>query len=152
MILSYVESLIPPLIPIPGVKIGLANIAVVFALYTLGWRSAFVISLVRVILSSLLFGSTVSMAYSAAGAVLSLSVMLLLMRVGVFSEVGVSVAGGVMHNVGQILMASLILESYGIWSFILPLMISGTLAGTAIGAVSALLVKKTEKYIKIQRK
>ena len=108
MILSYVESLLPS-VGIPGVKMGLANIAVIFALFRFGWKEAAALSLVRVVLASLLFGSVGAMLYSLAGAVLSLAVMALLRRIDRFSTVGISVAGGVAHNAGQILMAMLIL-------------------------------------------
>ena len=104
MILSYVESLLPS-VGIPGVKMGLANIAVIFALFRFGWKEAAALSLVRVVLVSLLFGSVGAMLYSLAGAVLSLAVMALLRRIDRFSTVGISVAGGVAHNAGQILMA-----------------------------------------------
>ena len=110
MILSYVESLLPS-VGIPGVKMGLANIAVIFALFRFGWKEAAALSLVRVVLVSLLFGSVGAMLYSLAGAVLSLAVMALLRRIDRFSTVGISVAGGVAHNAGQILMAMLILQT-----------------------------------------
>ena len=104
MILSYLESLVPS--PgIPGVKLGLANLAVIFALYKLGWKEAAGISLLRVLLVSLLFGHAASLMYSAAGAVLSLLGMILLRRFPQLSCVFVSVSGGVLHNVGQILMS-----------------------------------------------
>ena len=99
LILSYVESLLPS-VGIPGVKMGLANIAVIFALFRFGWKEAAALSLVRVVLVSLLFGSVGAMLYSLAGAVLSLAVMALLRRIDRFSTVGVSVAGGVAHNAG----------------------------------------------------
>ena len=102
LILSYVESKIPALVAIPGVKVGLANIVVIFVLYKLGLKEAIVISAIRVFIVAMLFGSPVSMIYSLAGAVLSLTVMFLLKRFTPLSEVAVSVSGGVMHNVGQI--------------------------------------------------
>lgn len=108
MVLSYVESLFPAFVAVPGVRIGLANIAVVFALYRLGFKEALGISLVRVVLSSLLFGSVLSMAYSASGAVLSLVMMAALKRTKLFGTVAVSVVGGVSHNLGQIAVACLI--------------------------------------------
>ena len=101
MILSFVESQIPAMVAIPGVKVGLANIVVVFALYKLGWKEAAGISLLRVLLVSLLFGHVASLMYSAAGAVLSLLGMILLRRIPQFGCVAVSVTGGVLHNIGQ---------------------------------------------------
>ena len=144
MILSFVESRIPPIVPIPGVKIGLANIAVIFALYKMGWREAITVSLVRVALVALLFGSVVSLAYSFAGALLSLSLMILLRKIGIFTEVAVSVVGGITHNIGQILVAFLILETEVVFYYLPFLMVSGVIAGIGVGVVSALLVKKVK--------
>lgn len=142
MILSFVESQIPAFVAIPGVKMGLANIAVVFALYKLGWKEAAVISLIRVFLVSLLFGTGATLFYSVAGAVLSLLGMILLKATGLFSAVAVSVTGGVLHNVGQIAMACYLLGTNKL-SYYLPfLMLSGILAGIVIGIVAAILVKR----------
>jgi len=145
MILSYLESLLPPLVAVPGVKVGFSNIATVVTLYILGAPSAIAVSVVRVLLSSLLFGNAASLIYSLSGAALALAFMLLLKRLSVFSEVGVSIAGGVAHNAGQIIAACLLMENAGIAAYLPPLVVSGTLAGIAVGAVSALLVKRLSK-------
>ena len=142
MILSFVESRIPPIVPIPGVKIGLANIAVIFALYKMGWREAIAVSLVRVALVALLFGSVVSLAYSFAGAVLSLSLMIILKKLRLFTEIAVSVVGGITHNIGQILVAFILLETSVVFYYLPFLLISGVIAGIGVGAASALLVKR----------
>ena len=147
MILSYVESLIPPLVAVPGVKVGLSNIATVFALYTLGAPAAVTVSVLRVLLSALLFGNFVSLIYSISGAALALAFMILLRRVGIFSSVGVSTVGGVAHNAGQIIAAAVVMENAAIALYLPPLILSGTLAGIGIGAAAGILVKKTEKYI-----
>ena len=140
MILSYVESQIPS--PgIPGVKLGLANLAVIFALYKLGWKEAAGISLLRVLLVSLLFGHVASLMYSAAGAVLSLAGMILLRRIPQLSCVAVSVLGGVLHNVGQILMAWVLMGPNVVY-YLPVLILSGTIAGVAVGVVSALLIRR----------
>ena len=144
MILSFVESQIPAFVAIPGVKIGLANIAVVFVLYKLGWKEAVLISLVRVFMVSVLFGTAVSLFYSVAGAVLSLTGMVLLKRTGLFSTVAVSVTGGVLHNVGQILMACLLLETNVIVYYLPFLILSGVIAGVVIGVVSAIMVNRVQ--------
>ena len=142
MILSYVESMIPS--PgIPGVKLGLANIVVVFALYKLGWGEAAGISLLRVFLVSLLFGHAASLMYSAAGAVLSLAGMILLKKTDRLSCVAVSVIGGVLHNAGQILMAWLLMGPNVVY-YLPVLVLSGTVAGVAIGVVSALIVRRVD--------
>ncbi len=141
MILSYVESLLPS-VGIPGVKMGLANIAVIFALFRFGWKEAAALSLVRVVLVSLLFGSIGAMLYSLAGAVLSLAVMALLRRIDRFSTVGVSVAGGVAHNAGQILMAMLILQTKQLLGYLPVLAVSGIAGGVLTGLVAALLIRR----------
>lgn len=141
MVLSYVETLIPVSFAVPGVKLGLANLVTVFLLYKLGWKHAAAVSAVRVILTALLFGNAASLAYSAAGAALSLVIMELLFRLGVFSPVGVSMAGAVSHNAGQILMAIALTGTDKIAWWLPPLIISGAVTGLAIGAVGALLIK-----------
>ena len=144
MILSFVESQIPAFVAIPGVKIGLANIAVVFVLYKLGWKEAVLISLVRVVMVSMLFGTLVSLFYSVAGAVLSLAGMVLLKKTGLFSTVAVSVTGGVLHNVGQILMACLLLETNVIVYYLPFLILSGVISCVVIGVVAAIMVNRVQ--------
>lgn len=145
MVLSFVESRIPSLVPIPGVKVGLANIAVLFALYRLGTGSAAVVSLIRVLLVSLLFGTPASFLYSLTGAILAFAVMALCKRFSIFGTVGVSVLGGVCHNVGQILVACLVTKT-DLFSLYFPvLLLSGTLSGIVIGLAGALLVKRLPK-------
>ncbi|MBO5973112.1 MAG: Gx transporter family protein [Clostridia bacterium] len=148
MILSFVESQIPAFVAIPGVKIGLTNIVVIYALYKLGWKYAAVISFVRVLLVGILFGNGVSIAYSLAGAAVSFVVMVLLMRAKVFSTAAVSVAGGVMHNMAQIGMACIIMETNLLTYYAPFLLISGTLAGIAIGVISAIMIKRVDVKIK----
>ncbi len=142
MILSFVESQIPAFVAIPGVKVGLANIAVVFALYKMGWKEAVLVSLIRVFLVSLLFGTGASLFYSVAGAVLSLLGMIGLKTTNLFSSVAVSVAGGVLHDVGQIGMAGLLLETDVLRDYLPLLALGGILAGIVIGVMAAILVKR----------
>lgn len=144
LVLSYLESLVPLSFAVPGIKMGLPNIVVVFALYRLRGRDAALISLLRVVLVSLLFGNLFSLAYSAAGAALSLLVMLLLKRSGKFSETGVSVAGAVAHNAGQILVAIFVLETGRLIYYLPALCVSGTAAGICIGLLSALLLRRVK--------
>lgn len=141
MILSYVESMLPSL-GIPGVKMGLANIAVIFALYRLGWREALGISLVRVFMVSMLFGSMGALLYSLAGAALSLSTMALLKHSDRFSETGVSVAGGVAHNAGQILVAIALLGNVRLVYYYPVLVLSGVAGGVLTGLTAAMLIKR----------
>ena len=142
LVLSFIESQIPAFVAVPGVKMGLANIAIVYALYRLGWKGAALISLIRVVLVSLLFGSAASFLYSLAGAVLSLLGMALLKKTGKFTEIVVSVAGGVLHNIGQIAMASIILETDALRYYLPFLLVSGILAGVVIGLISGILIRR----------
>lgn len=141
LVLSYLESLVPS-IGVPGVKLGLPNLAIVFALYRLSFRDACVISIIRVILVALLFSNGVSMAYSLAGAALSLLVMGLLKQSGKFSETGICVAGGVAHNMGQTAVAAALLETSRLAFYLPVLCVSGTIAGIVIGLASALLIRR----------
>lgn len=145
-IFSYVEHLIP--LPLPtGVKLGAANIVILCALYVLGAKEAAVISVIRILLSGFAFGiSTVP--YSLAGGALSLFVMMLLKRRGSLGISGVSVAGSVCHNIGQTLVAMLLLGSNTAFYFPV-LFLSGIIAGVLIGIVSAVVLKKMEKHIRI---
>ena len=145
MILSYVESLLPS-VGIPGVKMGLANIAVIFALFRFGWKEAAALSLVRVVLVSLLFGSVGAMLYSLAGAGRSLAGMALLRRIDRFSTVGISVAGGVAHNAGQILMAMLILQTKQLLGYLPVLAVSGIAGGVLTGLAAALLIRRIPEF------
>ena len=143
MILSYIEFLLPPVFSaVPGIKLGLANIVVIFLLYRMNTACAMGVSFVRVCLSALLFGTALTFAYSLAGAVLSFSAMLLLKKYRLFSTVGVSIAGGVMHNLGQILMAAVLLGTREIIYYMAVLAVTGTLAGVLVGLVSALVIKR----------
>lgn len=148
MILSYVESLIPAFVAVPGVKVGLANIVVIFALYTLGPIEALIVSLLRVILSSFLFGSVLSLLYSLSGALLSLGGMILMKKLKIFSTTAVSVTGGVLHNVGQILVACLVLETDVLLYYLPVLILSGTITGAVIGIIASLVIKRLENNIR----
>ena len=142
LILSYIESRIPAFVAIPGVKMGFANIAVIFTLYKLGIKEAAAVSFVRVVMVSVLFGSPVSFIYSVSGAFTSLLCMVILKKLTPLSEIAISVVGGVMHNVAQIAAASVILGTSVVEYYLPYLLLSGSLSGVAIGAVSAVLVKK----------
>lgn len=140
MLLSFIESQIPPLVAVPGVKIGLSNIVTVFLIYKLGIREAASVSIIRIVLSSLLFGSFVSLIYSLSGAVLSFVSMLAVKKIDRFSSVGVSVVGGVMHNAGQIIAACVIMETAALSLYLPPLIVSGIVAGIAVGLLAGLLL------------
>ena len=142
MLLSFIESKLPSFTAVPGIKIGLANIAVMFALYRFGAKEAVLVSLVRIVLVSLLFGSLVSMLYGLAGAALSLSLMIILKKITPLSAVGISVVGGVAHNAGQIAVACLLVGTAKIAYYLPVLVLTGTLAGIVIGICAGVVVKR----------
>ena len=142
MIMSYIEVLVPLSFAVPGIKMGLANIVIIFVLYKIGTNEAILVSLIRVILVSLLFSNVMAMAYSIAGAALSLLVMWILKKTDKFSVVGVSVAGGIMHNVGQIIMAVILLGTEQIALYLPVLIITGTATGVVIGIVAGLVINR----------
>ena len=146
LVLSYVEAILPPIYSaIPGIKMGLPNIIIVFMLYKFGIKETAVVSIIRVVIVTMLFGNFMMLAYSLAGATLSLLIMVILKKTDRFSTVGVSVAGGVFHNLGQVLVAMLLLDSAQIGYYMLVLAITGTIAGGFIGLAGALMLKRTEK-------
>ena len=150
MILSFIESQIPAFVAIPGMKIGLANIAIVFALYTLGFGSAMIVSLIRVALSALLFGSAVSGLYSLAGALISLLGMALLKKTLFFGVVGVSVSGAVLHNLGQIAVAWLILKTGALVYYLPFLLFSAVVGGVVIGLVAAIVIERVKGAVTLR--
>lgn len=145
LLLGYVESLLPVFVAIPGVKLGLANAVIVVVLFLLGDKPAFAINVLRVILSSILFGSMVGFIYSLAGALLSFLVMDLLKRTKRFSVISVSIAGGIFHNVGQILVAMVVLNTVKIGWYFAVLWFFGLLSGALLGVLSALIIKRLGK-------
>ena len=144
MALSWLESLVPLSMAAPGMKLGLTNIVVVFALYRMSLRDAAALSLVRVLLVSMTFGNAYSFAYSLAGAVLSLAVMAALKRTGKFSILGVSIAGGVGHNLGQVAVAMAVLGTARLAWYLPALLVSGTAAGAAIGAAAGIVASRVK--------
>lgn len=144
-ILSYIEALFPASVPIPGIKLGLANLVVLAALYTMGVKEAFVLSIIRIILAGFTFGNLSTMLFSLAGGILSWLVMSLLKYFRSFSQVGVSIAGGVTHNMGQIIVAIFVTENINIIYYFPFLMLSGLISGTVIGIVGAMIIKRIKK-------
>ena len=147
MIFSYIESVIPVPIPVPGIKLGVANIAVITILYVLGVKEAIVINLLRIVLTSLLFGNVNSFLFSISGAALSLTIMIIMKKLDFFSCIGVSVCGGVMHNIGQIIAAVFIMGSEAIVFYLPVLIVSGVFTGIVIGVVSGIVAKHVRKVV-----
>jgi heptaprenyl diphosphate synthase len=146
MILSFVEHQIPALVAIPGIKVGLPNLVIVFLLYRVGWKDAVIVSVVRTLLVSILFGNIQMLTFSVAGAALSLASMILLKKTNWFSTITVSIVGGICHNIGQIIAAILWTETVGIVTYLPVLLISGTVAGAVIGLISGMLVERLKKW------
>ena len=144
LILSYVESLLPPLVAVPGVKVGLPNVVILFLLYRYGWKEAGAVSLVRLLRSAALFAGFAAFFYGVCGAILSLLGSALLKRTDRFSPLGVSVAGGVLHNLGQIALAALVLDSGYIFAYLPILLLSGTVAGALLGLLAAILLRRAD--------
>lgn len=143
LLLSYVEMLLPPIFAaVPGIKVGLPNLVIVYVLYVLGARYALAVSLTRIVLTSILFGNAMTLAYSLAGALLSLLIMVLIKRTGWLSTVGVSVTGGVTHNLGQVLVAAVLLDTPQIAYYMIVLAFTGTVAGIIIGICSSIIIER----------
>ncbi len=142
LILSFIESQIPPFFPVPGIKLGLANAVVVFLLYTADFKFALAVSLIRIFLASMLFGSVMTLAYSFFGGISSFMVMFLMKKTGFFSCIGVSVCGGVVHNLAQITVAAVVMETAGILTYFPALLVSGTVCGAAVGVLAGLVTQR----------
>lgn len=144
-IFSYIEVLIPFSIGIPGIKLGIANLVIIIALYYLGAKYAFTINIIRVLMAGLLFNGLFGALYSLAGALLSMFVMVLLKKTELFSIIGISMAGGVAHNLGQILVASFLISNIKIFIYFPVLIISGVISGSIIGILSHFILQKLPK-------
>lgn len=142
LIFSYVETLIPVNLGIPGVKLGLANLIIVVALYKMRLSEAYLLSVVRVLLAGFIFGNYFSIIYSLAGGLLSLTVMALLKKWGGFSLQGISIAGGVFHNIGQLIVAAVVVETFSVTYYFPVLLVAGLLTGLVIGIVAEMMLKR----------
>ena len=148
LVLAYIEAMLPPIYhAVPGIKIGLPNIIIVFVLYRCGLKEAAIVSLVRMLAVSFMFGNLMMLTYSMAGAVLSMLVMVLLKKMNFLSVVGVSVAGGVFHNVGQILAAMFFLGTAELGYYLIVLAVTGTISGIFVGLCGAIIVKQIPKKL-----
>ena len=140
MIFSYVESLIPINFGVPGMKLGVANLVTVTGLYFLKTPEVLAVSVLRVLLTGFIFGNGMSIIYSLAGGILSFLVMALMKRLKGFSIAGVSIAGGVSHNIGQIIVASVVVENLKLIYYLPALLIAGTVTGFVMGSISKKLL------------
>lgn len=145
--LSFLESLIPINIGIPGVKLGLANSVTLALVYLVGKKEAFAVSMVRILLSGLLFSGAFSLLYGFAGGILSFVVMIIAMKSEKLSVVGVSVLGAAVHNVGQIIVAAIVMETSQIVYYLPVLLISGAVTGVLVGVVSGIVIARLNNVI-----
>lgn len=146
-LLGYVETLIPLNLGVPGVKLGLANLASIVSMYMLGCQAAAAIALVRIILTGFTFGNMSMMIYSFAGAALSLVLMSLFYKLDWFGVTGVSILGGAGHNIGQLIVAALVVENAGVFYYLPVLLAAGTVAGAIIGILGGILIKRLNGFI-----
>lgn len=148
LILSYIEVLIPFSFGIPGVKLGLSNLAVLSALCLLGYRDAFLLTVVKAIFCGFLFGNMTMILYSLSGAVCSFLAMAVMMKSNHFHLLTISAVGGVMHNAGQLLVAYFVVKTYGIFYYVPILILAGLIAGILIGTIVTLVMPFIRNVIK----
>ena len=141
-IFSYVESMFPMPVPVPGVKVGLANLVNVVGLYTVGVAGTAAVSLVRIVLVGFTFSNVFSMIYSLSGGILSLLVMVLARKCGAFSKIGVSILGGIFHNIGQLTVAAFVTKTAGVFTYFPMLLVAGVVTGAVIGLLGGMIVER----------
>lgn len=144
-IFSYVEALIPIPVPIPGVKLGLANLVNMVGLYTVGAAGTAMVSLVRIVLVGFTFSNTFSMLYSLAGGAASLAVMIIARKTGWFGQVGVSILGGIFHNAGQLTIAAFVTHTAGVFAYFPVLLAAGVITGAVIGMLGGMVVERISR-------
>lgn len=147
LVLGYVESLVPVYLGAPGVKLGLANLVTILGLYCMSIKETALINIVRIIFSGFLFGPPSTIVFGLAGAALSLTVMALCRQFRLFGVVGVSILGGVFHNIGQFLMAAFVLHTFGVFSYLPVLLAAGCGAGFAVGILGGIIIKRVSRIL-----
>ncbi len=148
LILSYIESLIPFFFGVPGMKLGLPNMAIVMALYMFGWKKAIVINVFRIVISGFLFGNMYGILFSLSGAVISFIAMLIIKSTDRFSMTGTSIIGGVFHNIAQILVAAFVVKTSGIIYYMPVLIIAGVITGFINGTIASQVMTHIRRIIK----
>ena len=146
-IFSYIESLFPMPFGVPGMKLGLANLEVICALYGMGWKDAFVLSVIRILLVGFTFRDPNTMLFSLAGGILSWLMMVIFQKSKMFSMVGVSIIGGVSHNIGQIAVAIVYVSNSNLVYYLPVLLIFGAITGTLIGILGSMIVKRLKRIM-----
>lgn len=149
VILSYVESFLP-VIWIPGAKLGLANLAIILVLYFCGVKEAISVSIIRILIIGMMFGNMFTIIYSIAGALCSLSIMAVLKWTGKFRIQSISVAGGVFHNMGQLIIAAFVIDTYKVLYYLPFLIITGIITGIVVGMATDLIYSRTSGFVKFE--
>ena len=147
-IFSYLEAIVPIPVPIPGVKLGLANLVVIVGLYTIGIPGTIAVALIRIVLVGFTFGNVSSMLYSLSGGIVSMILMVAFRKLNWFSQTGVSIIGGIGHNIGQLMMAAFITETAGVFYYLPFLMVAGVVSGAVIGLLGGLVTERILNYVK----
>lgn len=147
-VLSYIETLIPISLGIQGVKLGLANLVTMTGLYTIGIKGTVEISLIRILLVGFTFSNLFAVFYSLGGLALSLLAMAVCKKFRLFGTVGVSIMGGVAHNIGQLLVAAFVVRQAGVFYYLPVLLVAGTLAGLVIGILGNMMIERIRYYLK----
>lgn len=149
LIFSYVESLLPVNLGLPGIKLGISNVVIVIVIYFYSYKEAFIVSIARIVISAFLFTNAFSLLYSLAGALLSIVMMALVKKRDLLSIVGVSIVGGVFHNIGQLIVASIIVKQIKITYYAPVLIVSGVITGVLVGLISGFIYKRVETYVRL---
>ena len=147
-IFSYLEAIVPIPVPIPGVKLGLANLVVIVGLYTIGIPGTIAVALIRIVLVGFTFGNVSSMLYSLSGGIVSLILMIAFRKLNWFSQTGVSIIGGIGHNIGQLMMAAFKTETAGVFYYLPFLIVAGVVSGAVIGLLGGLVTARILNYLK----
>lgn len=147
LIFSYIEAIIPFHAGIPGIKLGIANLVILTSLYVLDFRYTLSINIIRILAAGLLFNGFFGAAYSLAGGLLSLFLMAFLKKTGFFSVIGISMAGGVSHNLGQLLVAVLLVSNTKLFFYFPVLLFSGMISGILIGILTFLVLKRLPRQL-----
>lgn len=147
-VLSFVETLIPVTFMVPGMKLGLANLVTIVGLYTIGIGGTVAVSVVRIVLVGFTFGNTFSMMYSLGGWLLSILIMTVCRKREWFSSVGISILGGIGHNIGQLAVAALVVKQAGVFVYLPALLVAGTVAGLLVGLLGGMIVERLPRFIK----
>ena len=148
MVMSFIETLIPIPMPVPGIKLGLANLVTITGLYLVGIPGTICVTIMRVVLVGLTFGNPYSMIYGLSGSLLSLLVMAAARKYNWFSQVGISILGGVFHNIGQVTFAAFIVQTVGVYVYLPTLLIAGCIAGAVIGIIGGIVTSRLANFTK----